>query len=92
MRCELLECHSQAVAADDRGMQAACDLAQLVERRCDLTPCCLEPCGCVRVLSELLLEPAQLEGQRDQALLRAVVQVALQPLSLALPCCENSRA
>ena len=45
-----------------------------------------------RVVAELLSSRLELERERDQPLLRAVVEVALQPLALLLPGLEHSRA
>ena len=73
-------------------MKAARDLAELLERRRDLAPRDCEALLRVRVAVELLLEQAQLERERDQPLLCAVVQVALQPLALALAGLDDPRA
>ena len=46
----------------------------------------------VRVVAELRLEQAELERQRDEPLLGAVVQVALEPLALLLAGLDDARA
>ena len=66
------------------------DLAELFERRRDLAPGRVEALARAGVV-QLLLEDAQLERERDEPLLRAVVQVALQPLPLLLACFEDAR-
>ncbi len=67
-------------------MEAARELPQLVERERELVGGRVERCaGRVRVGVELLPRQTQGERQRDQALLRAVVEVPLEaaPLHVA---------
>ena len=74
------------------GWMPARDLAQLLERGRDLAPRLTEPRARIRVAVQLLFEQAQLERERDQPLLRAVVQVALEPLALLLTSVDDPRA
>ena len=89
-RRELLERDREPVAADDGGVDPARDLAQLPERGRDLAPRLRQARARLAVGAQLLLEQAQLERERDQPLLRAVVQVALQPLALLLTRLDRS--
>ena len=63
--------------AQHRGMDAPGELTQLRERSGDLAPRPIEPALRSRAVAELGLEQAQLEGERDKALLCPVVEVAL---------------
>ena len=65
-------------------MDPAGDVAQLLERQRDLAPRRGERVARLRLVRELPVEQAQLERQRDQPLLGAVVQVPLEPLALLL--------
>ena len=65
-------------------MDAARELAQLLERQCELGARAVEDLrGVARIRRELRLREAQRQRQRDESLLRAVVEVALQPASLS---------
>src|SRR3954447_9803120 len=65
-------------------MDAARELAQLLQRALQLAARCVEePRRRGRVAVELALREAELERQRDQPLLRAVVEIALEPAALA---------
>jgi len=50
------------------------------------------PRACFGVVWELLLEQVQLERKRNEPLLCAVVQVALQPFALGLTGVDDPRA
>ncbi len=78
--------------AEHRRVQAARHGAKLVERDGNLAPRPIEPSCRLRVGCQLLLEQAQLQRQRDQPLLCAVVQIALQPLPLLLARFDHPRA
>ena len=66
-------------------MEAAGDVAELVERDGDLAACAWSSrARASAIAGQLLLEQAELERERDQPLLRAVVQIALQSLALLL--------
>ena len=73
-------------------MDPARDVAQLLERRRDLAARLLEPRARVGVVVQLALEQAQLERQRHEPLLRAVVEVALEALALLLAGLDHPRA
>ena len=90
-RGELLESDRETVTADDGRVNPERDLAELSERRGDLLS---RPGKALAgaVIPQLLLEQAELERQRDQPLLRAVVQVPLESLPLLLTCLDHSRA
>ena len=74
----------QPMAADHGRMDSPRHLTQLVQRCLDLASRPLEPPRGRGSASPGLLEQAQLERERDEPLLRTVVQVALQPLPLPL--------
>ncbi len=84
LRGNRLERDLETVSAEDRRVQAARHGAKLVERDGNLAPRSIEASCRLRVGRQLLLEQAQLQRQRDQPLLRAVVQIAFQPLPLLL--------
>ena len=73
-------------------MQAAGQLAQLPERLRELAARLGDGGAGLGVVAQARLEHAQLEVQRDQALLGAVVEVALQAPPLALSGLEDARA
>ena len=73
--------HGQPVPAEHGGIDAAGDVPQLGQRRRHLLLRPPQPMP-GRVVAGRVAEQAQLQRQRDQALLGAVVQVALQPLPL----------
>ena len=91
MRRELLERDLEPVCTDDGGMEAGSDRAQLFEGSGDLTPCRPQPRRRVVVPGESFLEQTQLQGEGDEALLRPVVQVALEPLPFLLPRFDYAR-
>ena len=80
-----LQGHLQTVTAENGRMEAARHRPKLVERDCDLLSRLVESRTGIGIAGHLLLQQAQLERERDQTLLRAVVQIALQPLALTLP-------
>jgi hypothetical protein len=68
------------------------NLTQLVEGCVDLAAGPLELHGRAALPGKLLLEQAQLQRQRNQSVLRTVVEIALQSLPLSLAGLDNSRA
>src|SRR4029450_10108828 len=87
-----LERHFQSVSAQDSRMDAAGDVAELLERASDLTTRLIDPSLSFRIRAQPLLEQAELEREGDQPLLRAVVEIALQSLPLPLACSYHPRA
>ena len=74
-------------------MDAARQLAQLVERAGELGLGLLEqPGNRFGAALQRALGEAQLQRERDEALLRAVVQVALQPAALGIARAHDARA
>lgn len=57
---------------------------ELAQRLVELAPGFLEDVPRARLRSELRLQRPQVKRQRDQPLLRAVVQIALEPAPLGL--------
>ena len=75
----------EAPVGEDRRVDAAGEVAQLDQRLLGLAVGVVDQGpGRVGVGVELLLGPAQVHGQGDQSLLRAVVQVALDAAALDL--------
>ena len=70
--------------ADDRRMQAAGDVSQLIQRFGELTAGAFQPALGSGVTVRLLSKHAEFEGQGNQTLLCTVVQVALQAPTLVL--------
>ena len=90
-RDELLECHREPVGAHDRRVEATREVAELVERCRHLAAGVAEPTARGRiVVAEVVLEPAEVERQGDEALLGAVVQVAFESLALRLLCLHDT--
>ena len=83
-RNKLLERDFESVTADDRRMKAAGDLAQLGERVRDLAASPVDAGPDFRIVAQPRTEHAEIEGERDQPLLRTVVEVALEQLPLSL--------
>ena len=74
-------------------MQAAGDLAQLLQARAELLQRLVEQAGGdVGLELELGARDAQLEGDADQVLLGAVVQVALEAAALLVARLDQPRA
>ena len=70
---------------EHRGMEAARELPQLPERLGELVACARDHrLGRRRVAADVGLDQPELHGQRDQPLLSAVVQVALEPPPLGV--------
>ena len=79
-RCQALERGAEAVIAEDGGVDAPGELAQLVERLAQLgAGACEQLGGALRVALDAILGQLQCEGEPDEALLCAVVQVPLDP-------------
>ena len=79
---ERLERRGEAAVGEDGRMDAASELAQLVERGGELLARGLEHrLGRRRVAADLRLGEAQRERERDEPLLGAVVEVPLEPAS-----------
>src|SRR3954451_24356666 len=87
-----LQSDLQTMPAQHGGMEAPRNGAKLVERDSDLLPRLIETRASVLIARDLLLEQAELERERDQALLGAVVQVALQSLPLPLSGLDHASA
>jgi hypothetical protein len=83
-RRQRLERDREAMAAEDGGMDSPSHVPQLLEREPDLTSGRIELLLELGLVRELLLEQAQPQRQRDQPLLRAVVEIPLEPLALLL--------
>ena len=93
VRGERLERDRQPVPAEHRRVQAARDVAQLLERERDLASRPTRAGACASGSpSSMLLEQAELERERDQPLLGAVVEVALEPLALLLSGLDHAPA
>ena len=92
MRGERLQRNLQPVTAEHGRVQAAGHGAQLLERGRDLAPRPLELSRRLGVVRQVPLEHAQLERERDEPLLGAVVEVALEPLALLLAGLDHARA
>ena len=75
-------------------MQAAVWLAQLLHREVELGPGAVpeQRAGGVRVGGQVALDHAELDRERDEPLLRAVVEVALQAPALVDPRLEDPPA
>ena len=88
-----LDRRAQAAVGQDGGMDPAGQLAQLVEALGELVLRLREQlAGGGRVLAQRRLDQAQVERDGDQPLLRAVVQVALQPPALGVAGLDDARA
>src|SRR5262245_45906848 len=70
--------------AQDSRMDTPGDVAELLERAADLAPRLTETSPSLGIAAQPLLEQAELERERDQPLLCAVVEIALQALPLFL--------
>jgi hypothetical protein len=80
---EILQRGVEAPVAEDRGMDAAGQVAQLLQREAGLLPRLAHELGCLGIArGRALLGHAQVERQGDEALLRAIVEVALDPPAL----------
>ena len=74
-----LQRRAEPAVGEDRGVDATRQLPQLVECTRELGLSLLEkPRDRVRATLERALGQTELQGERDEALLRAIVQVALQ--------------
>ena len=82
-RDERLDRGGQAAVGEHRGVDAARQLPQLLERLRELVGGLAEqPFGRLGLVVHTRLREAQHQGERDEALLRAVVEVALEPAAL----------
>ena len=89
---ERSERRRQPALGEDRRMQAAGELAQLLHRHVELPPRAGdELLGPVGVGAELVLEHAELDRERDETLLRAVVEVALEAAALVQSGLEDAK-
>src|SRR6266545_2675336 len=70
-------------------MNTSCHVAQLLEGDCDLMPRLIQPRSGLGARRKALFHEAQLQGERNQALLSAVVKVALEPLAFLLACIDH---
>jgi hypothetical protein len=73
-------------------VEPASDLAKLVERRGHLSSRLLDPLPRSSIPSELFLEQAEVQRERDQPLLGPVVEVALQALTFTPRGLDDPRA
>ena len=90
---ERFQCAPQPAVAEDRRMQPARDLAQLLQRGVELARGLLQQVGRgLGVRGQPRPRQAQLEHDGDEALLGAVVQVALQPAPLLVAGLDQARA
>src|SRR5207244_5537597 len=90
---ERLECGLEAAVGEDRRVDAARELAQLLERLRELRARAVEERGrAVGVVAELAAGEAERERERDEALLRAGVEVPLQPPPLGVPGLDDAGA
>ena len=92
-RGERLERGGQPAVGEDGGVDAARELAQLRERVRELLPGSGEDLvGAVGVVPQPRLREPQRERERDEPLLRAVVQVPLEPAALVVAGLDDPRA
>ena len=92
-RGEILQRGAQATVGQDRRVDAAREVAQLLEREVRLLPRAADQLGSLRVaLLGTSLRHAQIEGERDEPLLGAVVEVALDAPPLAVGGGDDPRA
>ena len=88
-----LERRHEPVVGEDRRVDAAGQLAQLLERLREVRVGAPEQLGRLRVaVGDLPPDQAQGERERDEPLLRAVVQVALEPAPLVVARRDDARA
>ena len=84
---------AQALLAEDRGVQPARDLAQLLQARVELARGVVEQVGRgLGMRGQPRAGEAQLEHDGDEALLGAVVEVALEPAALLVAGLDQARA
>src|ERR687897_63072 len=76
----------------DGRVDAARDIAKLLERRRDLAPCLIETCPRFGITVQALFEQAQLERQGNEPLLCAVVKVPFESPALVLASVDDPRA
>ena len=83
---------AEPVAGDHSRVQAVGDRAQLLERDRDLLAGGFDLRLRLGIVGELVGVHPELERERDQPLLGAVVEVALEPLALLLAGLDHARA
>src|SRR5918994_7726213 len=76
----------------DGRVDAARDIAKLLQRRRDLPPCLIQTRPRFGIAVQALFEQAQLERQGNEPLLRAVVKVPLESPALVLTSIDDPRA
>ena len=82
----------QPAVGEHRGMNAASDLTQLLERVSELVSGLSEDLARGLWIRELRLREPERHRQRDEALLRTVVKVALEPAPGPVFCCDDACA
>src|SRR5262249_57254824 len=83
----------QALLRERRGMEAARELAQLLERQVELARGAGENrLHRIRILLELRACESERQRQRHEPLLRAVVEVSLEPAPLLVSRLDEARA
>jgi hypothetical protein len=92
-RGEVLERRRQPAVGEDRGMDAARQVAQLLQREVGLLPRAADQLHGGRVaVRGALLGHAQVQGERHEPLLSAVVEVALDAPALVVRRGDDPRA
>jgi hypothetical protein len=90
---ERLQGRHQPAVGENRGVKAAGELLELLERPFQILADALEQCLCCGgILVQALLRHPQLEGEGDEPLLSAVVQVPFQPLAFGDARLDDPRA
>jgi hypothetical protein len=87
-----LERRAEAVRRQHRGMKPLCELAQLLECRSELGSCGRHTAGERLVARQAPLDQPEREQQRDEALLRPVMEVALEALALRVGRLDDPRS
>src|SRR5947207_1837460 len=80
------------MSCDNRRVNAARHVAKLLEGQRNLATRPVELVLRLWVSSNSLLQPTELQGKRDQPLLGAIVQVALESLPFLLPRLDHASA
>ena len=90
--CDGLKCNSETMPGQHRRMEAVRHVPQLGEGGADLLARVVQPSHRRGVRAQPAFQKCELERQRDESLLRPVVQVALQPLALGLSRLDDAGA